>query len=85
MKTSKIIQYIEKMYKKNNMVIEITKIRLTNTDYNRYSIDFEFDYMDGNVEYSNDEAMYLDLEKISYFDNVIDWSKNQFYKEKPNN
>lgn len=74
MKTSKILTYIENIYKKNyNKEIEITKIRLTNTDYNRYTIDFEYDYTDGNVEYSNDDgAMYLDLEKISYFDNSID-------------
>lgn len=85
MKTSKIIAYIENMYKKNsNMIIEITKIKLSNTQYNRYSIEFIYDYMDGNIPFTSiDGEVFLDLEKITYFDNSIDWSKNKFYKEKP--
>lgn len=83
MKTSKIINYIENMYKKNNMIIEITRIELTNTKYNQYSIEFEFDYLDGNVPFTSEGEVYLNLEKISYFNNIIDWSKNQFCTVKP--
>lgn len=83
MKTSKIIAYIENMYKKSDLEIEITKIKLNNIKFNKYEIEFDYDYMDGTVIMSTKGEVFLDLEKISYFDNSIDWSKNKFYKEKP--
>lgn len=70
---NKIIKYIKKMYmEQEKLEIEITIIDFKNTKFNKYTIDFDYIYTDKNIEWLAGEILYLDLEKISYFDNVID-------------
>lgn len=81
---NKIIEHIKNMYKKYNKEIDITEIRFSNTEFNKYTMYFEYEYTEENETYTVDDGeIFLDLEKIKFFDDVIDWSKNQFCTVKP--
>ena len=73
---NKIIEYIKIIYEKHNREIDITEIRFSNTEY-------EYEYMVENETYTVDDGeIFLDLEKIKFFDDVIDWSKNEKIRKK---
>ena len=82
---NKIIEYIKIIYEIHNREIDITEIRFSNTEFNKYTMYYEYEYMVENETYTVDDGeIFLDLEKITFFDDVIDWSKNQFCTWKPN-
>lgn len=71
----KIIEYISKIYQKEqNLKIEITKIDFIKfkNESNKFLIYFEYDFIDdNNNEKFSWSSLYLDLEKISFFDIFI--------------
>lgn len=65
--TSKIIKFIENSYK-DKFKRQIIKFEITILEENKIKVDYEYIYKYHNVDYQTEDFLYMDLNKLSYFD-----------------
>lgn len=65
--TSKIIKFVETNHKED-INFEIIKFEITIIEDNKIKVDYDYNYTFDNIDFQTSYYLYMDLNKLSYFD-----------------
>lgn len=65
--TSKIIKFVETSHK-GDINFQIIKFEITIIGDNKIKVDYDYNYTFNNIDFQASYSLYMDLNKLSYFD-----------------
>lgn len=72
--TSKIIKFVETNHK-GDINFEIIKFEITIIVDNKIKVDYDYNYTFNNKDFQASYSLYMDLNKLSYFDTMEEKKK----------
>lgn len=72
--TSKIIKFVETNHK-GDINFQIIKFEITIIGDNKIKVDYDYNYTFNNIDFQASYSLYMDLNKLSYFDTMEEKKK----------
>lgn len=72
--TSKIIKFVETSHK-GDINFQIIKFEITIIGDNKIKVDYDYNYTFNNIDFQASYSLYMDLNKLSYFDTMEEKKK----------